>query len=74
MHSILYFIYYSWIIGKILIYFDISKILYDLKSEPGVCLAMCLKFPEFEAWCAYKLGAYKKKSVFPQSSLHETVS
>ena len=27
-----------------------------------VCLAMCLKFPEFEAGCAYKLVAYKKKT------------
>ena len=24
----------------------------------GVCLAKCLKFPEFEAGCAYKLVAY----------------
>ena len=29
----------------------------------GVCLAMCLKFPEFEAGCAYKLVAYKKKCI-----------
>ena len=27
----------------------------------GVCLAKCLKFPEFEAGCAYELYAYKKK-------------
>ena len=26
----------------------------------GVCLANCLKFPEFEAGCAYKLVAYKR--------------
>ena len=29
----------------------------------GVCLAMCLKFAEFEAGCAYELYAYKKKNV-----------
>ena len=28
-----------------------------------MCLAMCLKFPKFEAGCAYKLIAYKKKRV-----------
>ena len=28
-----------------------------------MCLAMCLKFPEFETGCAYKLIAYKKKRV-----------
>ena len=33
------------------------------KSEAGVCLAMCLKFPEFKAWCAFKLVAYKQKRV-----------
>ena len=27
------------------------------------CLAMCLKFEKFEALCAYKPRAYKKKSV-----------
>ena len=27
-----------------------------------MCLAMCLKFPEFETGCAYKLIAYKKKT------------
>ena len=27
-----------------------------------MCLAMCLKFPEFEAGCAYELYAYKKKT------------
>ena len=26
-----------------------------LKSEIGVCLAMCLEFPEFVAGCAYRL-------------------
>ena len=30
---------------------------------------MCLKFPEFEAGCAYKLVAYKKKSVLTITSL-----
>ena len=29
----------------------------------GVCLAKCLKLPEFEAGCAYELNAYKKKRV-----------
>ena len=28
-----------------------------------MCLAKCLKFPEFEAGCAYKRIAYKKKRV-----------
>ena len=28
-----------------------------------MCLAMCLKFPKFEAGCAYELYAYKKKRV-----------
>ena len=32
------------------------------KSEAGACLAMCLKFPDFEAGRAYELGAYKKKT------------
>ena len=27
-----------------------------------MCLAMCLKFPEFEAGSAYKLVAYEKKT------------
>ena len=31
-----------------------------------MCLAKCLKFPEFEAGCAYKLIAYKKKNVYGQ--------
>ena len=30
----------------------------------GVCLAMCLKNPKFEAGCAYKLAAYIKKNVY----------
>ena len=29
----------------------------------GVCLAMCLIFWQFEPGCAYKMCAYKKKSV-----------
>ena len=29
----------------------------------GVCLAKCLKFPKFEAGCAYKLVAYKKTCI-----------
>ena len=29
-----------------------------------MCLAMCLKFPEFEAGCAYRLFAYKIKNVY----------
>ena len=32
------------------------------KSEAGGVLS--LKFPEFEAGCAYKLVAYKKKNVY----------
>ena len=28
-----------------------------------MCLAKCLKFPKFEAGCAYELYAYKKKRV-----------
>ena len=31
-----------------------------------MCLAKCLKFPEFEAGCAYELYAYKKKRVSMQ--------
>ena len=34
------------------------------KSDAGVCLAMGLKFLDFEAECAYKLNAYKKKFVY----------
>ena len=29
-----------------------------------MCLAMCLKKQEFQADCVYKLGVYKKKSVY----------
>ena len=29
-----------------------------------MCLAMCLKFLEFEAGCAYKLIAYEIKNVY----------
>ena len=29
-----------------------------------MCLAKCLKFPEFEAGCAYELYAYNKKNVY----------
>ena len=34
------------------------------KSEAEMCLAMCLKKQEFQADCVYKLGVYKKKSVY----------
>ena len=40
------------------------------KSEAGVCLAMCLKSPDFEAGRAYELGAYKKKTVYSLSHLN----
>ena len=34
----------------------------------GVCLAKSLKFPEFEAGCAYELFAYKKKRAIHPAS------
>ena len=46
--------------GKIAFF---QKFCCQFQSEAGVCLAMCLKFPEFEAGCANKLVAYKKKHV-----------
>lgn len=59
-------------LGKKVVFFlkFLEKIIFFLKFccqfqnlRLGVCLAKCLKFPEFEAGCAYELYAYKKKNV-----------
>ena len=47
-----------------------KKTNFSSKSQPGACLAVCLIFWPISAWRAYKLRAYKKKSV-PQP-LHIT--
>ena len=39
------------------------KIVFDtFKSEAGACLAKCFHLLNFEAGCAYELGAYKKNT------------
>ena len=55
--------YSSEVLGKIAFF---QKFCIFSKSQVqnlrlGLCLAMCLKFLEFEAGCAYKPIAYKKK-------------
>ena len=37
----------------------------------GVCLAMCLKVPEYEAECAYKLYAYERKVYLAEKCISE---
>ena len=39
-----------------------------------MCLAKCLKFREFEAGCAYKLVAYKKKRVIEEMMNDEVMN
>ena len=39
---------------------ELKKKILIYKSEAGAYLAMCIKFPDFEAGRAYELGAYKK--------------
>ena len=41
----------------------IIKTIFSQESQPGACLAVCIILWPISAWRAYKLRAYKKKSV-----------
>ena len=52
---------FSYFLKKMLTFFGL-RANFSLK----VCLAVCLIFQWFSAWCAYKLRAYKKKMCISQ--------